>query len=58
MLGIPYTGPQIDSLLLTKDKSLTRGAAISVGVPVPVEIYIDENEDIESKIPDVIIILK
>jgi D-alanine-D-alanine ligase-like ATP-grasp enzyme len=52
MLGIPYTGPQIDSLLLTKDKSLTRGAAISVGVPVPVEIYIDENEDIESKIPD------
>jgi hypothetical protein len=42
-------------LLLTKDKSLVRGAAISVGVPVPMEVYIDEHEDIAASLPEVLI---
>jgi D-alanine-D-alanine ligase len=52
LLGIPYTGPNCESLLLTKDKSLVRGAALSVGVPTPMEIYIDEHEDIPASIPE------
>jgi D-alanine-D-alanine ligase len=52
MLNIPYTGPGCDSLVVVKDKSLVRGGAMSVGVPVPVEVFIDVTDDIESTIPD------
>jgi len=50
--GIPYTGPGVEGLSIVKDKSLVRGVAQSIGVPVPVEIYIDEHEDPATKIPD------
>jgi len=51
MLKIPYTGSGCESFVLVKDKSIVRGAAMSVGVPVPFEVFIEEGEDIESRIP-------
>ncbi len=53
MLDIPYTGPGVEGVQITKDKSLVRGAAHSVGVPAPLEIYIDVHDSIEKKIPQV-----
>jgi len=52
MLKIPYTGPNFEGLVIVKDKSLVRACAMSVGVPVPLEVFIDVTDDISSKIPD------
>ncbi len=41
MLGVRYTGPGPTSIVLTKDKAVVRGAALSVGVPVPYEKYLE-----------------
>jgi len=51
MLEIPYTGPGCESFVMVKDKSIVRGLAISINVPVPFEIFIDIQDNYEEKIP-------
>jgi D-alanine-D-alanine ligase len=41
MLGVPYTGAGPQCLGLCYDKSLTRGVAESLEIPVPYETYLD-----------------
>jgi D-alanine-D-alanine ligase len=52
MLGVPYTGPGPTGIILTKDKAIVRGAAMSIGVPVPFELYIPVGADLDTSIPD------
>ena len=46
MLGIPYTGSNPQTLAYCYDKSLIRGIAIEIGVPVADAFVITENEQL------------
>lgn len=44
ILGIPYTGATPQSLAICYDKSLVRGIAREMGIPVPRGVLVDEGE--------------
>lgn len=52
ILGVPYSGSNAETFIITKDKSIARGIAQSIGIPTPYEIYLSDRTDlIENIIP-------
>ncbi len=45
MLGIPYTGADPMAISLGTDKAIMRALGVSMGIPVPNEIYVDLTAD-------------
>mmetsp|Transcript_29277 Transcript_29277/g.49258 ORF Transcript_29277/g.49258 Transcript_29277/m.49258 type:complete len:373 (+) Transcript_29277:65-1183(+) len=45
IMGIPYSGSDTRCLSACYDKDLVRGAAISLGIPVPLQVFVRGSED-------------
>lgn len=52
MLGVPYSGAPPAAMALAWDKAVVRAIAISVGVAVPDEVYIEPGDDVARLLPE------